>query len=98
MPTQQLGLSQDYVTNNYDWKYIYAVQADQAVTGTYDSTERDLVINFEGGGSTTSAFVVINPGADGKGSRNANGSVVGDLIFAVLDVSRKLKLFFISRV
>ena len=74
LPTQQLGLSQDYVTNNYDWKYIYAVQADQAVTGTYDSTERDLVINFEGGGSTTSAFVVINPGADGKGSRNANGS------------------------
>tara|TARA_B100001179_G_C18585728_1_gene402121 strand:+ start:919 stop:1875 length:957 start_codon:yes stop_codon:yes gene_type:complete len=72
LPTQELELSQSYASNQYGWKHLYYVGSSETNAGTYNDAN-SLTINFEGGGNTESSFIVINVGADGKGSNNENG-------------------------
>lgn len=73
LPVNTLNLPFETAANVHGWKHIYAVTRDLAATGTYDG-QGSITINNSGGALLNQHFVIVNPGADGKGTNALYGA------------------------
>lgn len=75
LPVKTLNLSYRDAVNTNNWKYIYAVTEDLTTAPTYDGQGAIHVVDEADNDFLGKAahFVIVDPGLDGKGTRNILG-------------------------
>ena len=77
LPVKSLELPWEYASNNYGWYYSYTVTADLA--SNPDSSGVIIINDGVNNFATNVHYVVVDPGKDGKGTRNIQGGAISPI-------------------